>query len=118
MSCEFGCHDMAALPAELDRLHVLDGSVGSLCADDDVDCRSHGEEDREFPKIGAPVLTDGESFLDSLPGEENTHGDQHQARYEDNWDDDKDENADVRIAGVSSNLGRQNEEPRKTGCSH
>jgi hypothetical protein len=118
MSCKFGFHNMAALPAELDCLHMFHGPVGSLCADDDVRCSGHVEEDRKFPKIGAPVLADWESFLDPPPGKENTQRDQQQPGYEDSWDGDKDENADVRIAGVSSNLGRQNEESRKAGCGH
>jgi hypothetical protein len=106
---------MATLSAELDCLHVLDGSIGSLCADDDVHRSSHSEEDRKSPKIYTPVLADRESFLDSPSGKENTHGDQQQTSYEDNWDDDKDENADVRIAGMASNLEWQDEEPGKTG---
>lgn len=109
---------MAALPAELDGLHVFDGPIGTLCADYDVDCSSYNEEDRESPKIGAPVLANGESFFDSPPSEKNTYGDQQQTSYEDNRDDDKDENADVRIAGMASNLEWQDKEPGKTGCGH
>jgi hypothetical protein len=46
---------------------------------------------------------------------EQPEGDQHQARYEGNRNKNKEDDANVRIAGVSSKLGRGGEQPGETG---
>ena len=56
--------------------------------------------------------------FDAPPGEEDSECDQYQDQDEDNWGENKDQNTDVRVAGVASKLGWQNEQPGKPGGGH
>jgi hypothetical protein len=121
MGGEFRFHDVTALPAELWRFHVLNSAVCALCPNEDVNGGGHGEENGEFPKVHAAVGTFQQSFLDRFntpPRKENSPSDQYQAEDENDRDKNKDNNADVRVAGMPAKLNRQNEEPREAGCGH
>jgi hypothetical protein len=107
MSGEFRFHHMTALPAELWRFHVLNRTVCALCANDDVSGGGHSEEDRKLPNVcstvpGYPQVMFGAT--DAPPGKEHAKRDQDEAGNEDNRDQNKDNDADVGIAGVPSKL--------------
>ena len=55
MGGEFGFHNVAALPAELRRFHVLHSAVCALCSDDDVCGGGYREENGQFPNVGSTV---------------------------------------------------------------
>src|SRR5271165_2405106 len=114
MGDEFRFHDVTALPAELWRFHVLNRAVGALCPDDDVCGGGHGEEDGELPDVDSPVSGCKQILFgaeDALPGKEHPERNQDESENEDNRDYKKDDDADVGIAGVSSKLSGQNEQP-------
>src|SRR5208337_5384798 len=95
--------------------------VCALCPNDDVNGGGHGEENGEFPNVDPPVRTIQQSFLyrfNTPPREENSQGDQYKAEDENNRDKNKDNNADVRIIGVTSKLDRQNEQPGEPRGRH
>jgi len=104
MRRKFRFHDVAALSAELLRLHMLHRAIRALCADDDVDCGSYGEEDRQPSKIRLPVGYDSQPLLNLSPGQIKPKGDQHQADDEYDWNENKNDNPDVGIVGVPSKL--------------
>ena len=56
--------------------------------------------------------------FDAPPGKEDPERDQYQAQDEDNWDENKDQNADVWVAGVASKLDGQNEQPGEPSGGH
>src|SRR5271167_2782080 len=121
MSGKFRFHDVAALSAKLGRLHMLYRAVCALGPNDDVSDGGHGEENRQPPNEGPPVGGRQQRFLgafDAPPGKEDSERDQYQAQNEDNWDDNKDHNADVWVAGVASKLHWQNEQPGEAGGGH
>ena len=51
----FRFHDVAALPAELWRFHVLHSAVCALCPNDDVCGGGYREENGKLPNVGSPV---------------------------------------------------------------
>src|SRR5271165_1058595 len=121
MGGEFRFHDVTALSAKLGRLHMLYSAVCALGANDDVHYAGHGEENRQPASEGPPVGAHQQCLLgtfDAPPGKEDSERDQYQAEDEDNWDDNKDHNADVWVAGVASKLDGQNEQPGEPSGGH
>ena len=114
MGGEFRFHDVTTLPAELWCFHVLNRPVCPLCPNDDISGGSHREKNCEFPNVRAPVRTFQHPFrgrFNPPPRKENPQGDQYKAEDENNRDNNKNNNADVRIVGVPSKFNGQNEQP-------
>src|SRR4029453_16432986 len=93
----------------------------ALRSNDDVNCGGHGEENRKSPNVDSPVGGHQQPLLDTCdapPAKEDPEGDQHEAEDEDDWNQNKDDYADVRIVGVASELDRQNKKPGEAGGGH
>jgi len=118
---ELWFHYVTALPAELGGFHMLDSTVGALGSNHDVDCSGRSEENRKLPKHRPPVGGCQQRLLgayNASPRQEDSERDQYEAEDENHWDDEKDNYADVWVAGVASKLDWQNEQPGKTGGRH
>jgi hypothetical protein len=76
----FRRHHVAGLAAELHRLHVLDGAVGELGADQHVDQGGRAEEDRQ-PAQGRRAVDDRdrEPLADPPPGQDDAQRDTGEA---------------------------------------
>ena len=74
MRCELGLHHVAALAAELDSLHVLDGAIAQLTGDDQVH-DSHGSEENARSTPSEPVINSGEALGEAAPAEPDANRD-------------------------------------------
>ena len=118
MCGKFRLHHMTGLSTKLDRFHVLDRAICALRADWDIDGRSHTKKNGQCSQVGLPVRYFLNSLLNALASDDNAGRYQNQARQEDDGDKDENKDANVRIVGVTLDLGRECEQPRETGCRY
>src|SRR5208283_4430764 len=98
MCGELRFHDVAALTAELGRLHMLHCPVGALRTNNDVDGCSQGEEYGQSSEIKCPVGRRQQTLFNALAGEEKAERDQQQTCDENDRNYEEDYDADVWIA--------------------
>src|SRR5262249_38275755 len=114
-------HHMATLSAELHCLHVMNGTVGALCADDNVDGAGHPEENCELSNTGFPFSARQWSLLhgcDTPARQEYPARDEHKTENEDHRYKNEHHYSDVRVAGVAAELHRQYEQPGEASGGH
>ena len=101
---------MATGAAELWRFHIGDGTVGKLCADQDVHDRDHNKEPRDASKSGFAIeIRLNEPFFYMAFAEIDSDCNQSQPRKEHDWKNEKNDDADVRITCVTTDLERKDE---------
>src|SRR5579863_5604555 len=104
MGCVLRLHHMAALTAKLNRFYLIDGSVGGLTSDDDVQRRHDGEE-HSHPAPGSPPIHGvGEISGHLSSSQSDANWNQYQAEEEQRGDGDKDKEPDVGIPDISTNI--------------
>ena len=91
MGGKLGLHHVAALAAELDGFHVLDGAITQLASDDYVCQRHNHKEDTRAPPGDPPVRGISETGAGPAPGKRDTYRDQPKAGEKDNRNGDEDE---------------------------
>ena len=114
---EFRLHDVAALAAELNRFHMLHSPVGPLSGDDDIGSRCEGEKNHNAPYGCRAVQYGSKPFPCAASSEIDANGDQRKAQAKEQRDGDKNNQADIGIAGVTPNLHRQHGQPGEAGSS-
>src|SRR5260370_22152878 len=97
MRREFRLHDVTALAAELNGLHVLNGAITDLASDEDIGHGHHPEEDGDAPPDGLTIRNLGESGGDAALPHPYADGNENQADEEDDGNRDEDEEPDVGI---------------------
>jgi hypothetical protein len=118
MGRKFGLHDMAALPAELSGLHVLDSAIGQLASDDEIR-HGHDCEKNAGAPIGGPAIGNRPEPLGRpAPSERDPDRNQRKSRKEHDGYRDEYQQPDIGIADISTNILRQRKQPRESGECH
>src|SRR5215469_5112404 len=108
-------HSVAGRTTELRRLHVFNGTVGDLGADKDV--RQRGDTEKPCQSLqGSSTIEHwlNQSSADTLPAYIHPNWDERQACKKNHRENEEDDDTDVRIIDVASNLQRQHKQPRNT----
>ncbi len=118
MRGEFRLHDVTALPAELNRLHVLDGAITNLAPDENIGRGHHPEEDGDAPPDGLTIRKLGEPGCDAAFSHPNADWNENQPEEEHDGNRDEDEQPDVGILHATAHVRREREEPGAAGERH
>src|SRR5215469_970060 len=98
-------HGVTGGTTELRRLHVFNGTVGDLGADKDVGQRGDGEKPCQSPQRGFTIECRlSQSSADTLPAYIDPNCDERQACKKNDRENEEDDDTDVRIIDVASNL--------------
>ena len=115
MRGKFGLHHMAALPAELRRVHVLHRAIAELASDNHV--RDASSRRRKSPRAETPLLRSGRvSIVAPI---------RRLARYtpigisarpakKTTGIDDEQQQSDIRILDRAAQIRRQQKQPRES----
>jgi hypothetical protein len=104
---------MAALAAELSRLHVLDRAIRQLGPDHDVRDRGDPQEPEEPPESRGAV--EGRACGKAPLGEHRPQRDQREADEEQYGQDQEEDDSRVRVIDVAPRLRGQGEQPEEPG---
>src|SRR5215470_5888977 len=114
MRHEFRSHDVARLTAKLRCFHVLDRPIGQLRTYDHVENGRDGQEPRQAPQCRLSIKSAFTAYRRSTSSKINAEGNECQSSKEYHRQDQKNDNSDVRITGVTTKLQRQDKQPGKT----
>ena len=105
---EFGMHRVACGTAELRRLHVLNGAISDLGSDKDVHQRYDTEKPSQTVKCGAAIEPSSRQSLPNLPlAQIDADRNQGQAEEENDGKNQENNDSNVRIRDMPTNLLRQ-----------
>jgi hypothetical protein len=110
---------VTGLAAELHRLHLVDGPIGDEAHDQRVDQSGDAEEKPE-PPPGHARLDGGlsaEAVVNAAPRQVDAERHQQEPGDEQDWNDDEDDDADVRVRSATA-LDRQDDQPRNQCGDH
>jgi hypothetical protein len=111
MRREFGLHDVAALPAELNRFHMLHSPIAYLTADKQIRDRHYDEEHADPAPGSLPIGKRFKIRWPVAPGERDSNGDQGQPKEEKNWDCDEYQQTYVWIIDTPTDVNRKKKQP-------
>ena len=117
-------HGVAGLAAKGDSIHVGDGAVAELAADDDVDQRGDAYEPGQTAQLGRAqskrVVSERIAAQLALHAnvQPDAQRDQSQSQEEDPRQDHVRQNPDVRMLDLAAQAGGQQEEPQDGGGGH
>lgn len=107
VSREFGIHWVTGLPAELWCLHVLNRTVRELTSNDQVQDRRHPKKPGQALQCSPAIeVRSRNAFPYPAFSEVNAHWDEQKSSEEYRRQDQKDDDADVRIIHMAANLLR------------
>src|SRR5215467_2431260 len=108
MCHEFRSHDMTRLTAKLRGLHMLDRPISQLGSNNQVKNSRDSREPRYATQGCLPIQDRFNACLQATFAKVDANGNQRQSSKENDRKNQKNDNPDVWIAGMTSNLQRQN----------